>query len=193
MLNLILFGAPGCGKGTQSLFLAEHYSLDHVSTGELLREEVRKETEFGEKVEALISKGHLVSDEIILELLFEHLEEIDEFTGVILDGFPRTVGQAEALFREFKERGWVAPILVNIEVDEDILVSRLLERGKVSGRTDDNEETIRNRFKIYNSATQPVIDYYAQHGDLITVNGQAEIKEVTQRIIDAVDAFVKNR
>lgn len=190
MRNLILFGAPGSGKGTQSKFLAEHYGIEHISTGDLLREEVAKGGELAEEINALISVGKLVPDEMILTLLFEHINAIEDFQGLILDGFPRTVVQAEKLIEEFEKRSWPLPLLVDMEVHEDELMQRLLERGKVSGRSDDNKETIQKRFTVYHQQSEPVIKHFQKtESPLVVVNGIGTIEEITSKLITAIDDF----
>lgn len=190
MRNLILFGAPGSGKGTQSKFLAEHYGIEHISTGDLLREEVAKGGELAEEINALISVGKLVPDEMILTLLFEHINAIEDFQGLILDGFPRTVVQAEKLIEEFEKRSWPLPLLVDMEVHEDELMQRLLERGKVSGRSDDNKETIQKRFTVYHQQSEPVIKHFQKtESPLVVVNGIGTIEEITSKLIAAIDDF----
>lgn len=188
MLNLLIFGAPGSGKGTQSKFLARHYGIEHISTGDLLREEVAKDSEMGHEIEALISRGNLVPDELILRILFDHINGIKDYKGLILDGFPRTIVQAEELVKEFDKKGWKIPLLVVLEVPEEELMERLLERSKVSGRTDDNRETISNRFHIYRNQSEPIISYFKEYGyPLVSINGEGSIEEITQKLIQGID------
>lgn len=192
MRNLILFGAPGSGKGTQSQFLAEHYGIEHISTGDLLREEVANGGPLAHEIDALISVGKLVPDELILNLLFSHINKIEDFKGVILDGFPRTVVQAEELLAEFSTRQWPMPLLVDMEVPESELMNRLLERGKVSGRSDDNKDTIQKRFKVYHEQSEPVIKYFKEtNAPLVVVNGLGTIDEITHNLISSIDAYYK--
>lgn len=190
MLNLIIFGAPGSGKGTQSERVATHYGLEHISTGDLLRKEAKSGTERGEEIEALISKGQFVSDEMILDILLNYIDGREEQRGLILDGFPRTVSQAKQFLERLEQTKRTRPILVTLEVDDEELRRRLLERGKVSGRSDDNEETINKRIQIYHETTQPVIDYYAKEGYCCMVDGTGDVAEITDRIIEAVDRIV---
>lgn len=158
MLNLIIFGAPGSGKGTQSTNLAKHYDLLHVSTGELLRAETKAGTSLGKEIEALISNGQLVSDELMAQMLRGYLKNFPNRKGIVLDGYPRTVSQAKHLFENvYGEED--KTVLIDLKVDFEILLTRLLERGKVSGRSDDNEVSIKKRFKVYTEATAPVIEY----------------------------------
>lgn len=192
MLNLLIFGAPGSGKGTQSKFLAEHYGIEHISTGDLLRGEVAKGSEMGHKVEALISQGNLVPDELILKILFDHINNIKDYKGLILDGFPRTIVQAKELIREFQDRSWKLPLLVALDVPEGQLMERLLARSKVSGRSDDNEETISKRFRVYREQSEPIISYFEEQDyPLVSINGEGTIEGITQRLIDGIDKYTK--
>ncbi|MBR8713974.1 adenylate kinase [Porphyromonas levii] len=192
MLNLLIFGAPGSGKGTQSKFLAEHYGIEHISTGDLLRGEVAKGSEMGHKVEALISQGNLVPDELILKILFDHINNIKNYKGLILDGFPRTIVQAKELIREFQDRSWKLPLLVALDVPEGQLMERLLVRSKVSGRSDDNEETISKRFRVYREQSEPIISYFEEQDyPLVSINGEGTIEGITQRLIDGIDKYTK--
>lgn len=192
MLNLLIFGAPGSGKGTQSKFLAEHYGIEHISTGDLLRGEVAEGSEMGHKVEALISQGNLVPDELILKILFDHINNIKDYKGLILDGFPRTIVQAKELIREFQDRSWKLPLLVALDVPEGQLMERLLVRSKVSGRSDDNEETISKRFRVYREQSEPIISYFEEQDyPLVSINGEGTIEGITQRLIDSIDKYTK--
>lgn len=191
MLNLLLFGPPGSGKGTQSELLADHYGLEHISTGDLLREEVAKGTELSHDIEALISVGKLVPDHLILDLLFKHINQMGNKKGLILDGFPRTYRQAEELVKEFNTRQWPIPLLVALDVEEEELLQRLLERGKISGRSDDHEETIRGRFKVYHEQSEPVIQYFKEsHSPMIEIEGVGAIEEVTENLVRGIDQFI---
>lgn len=190
MLNLLLFGPPGSGKGTQSELLAEHYGLEHVSTGDLLREEVAKGTDLSRQIDELISVGKLVPDEMILEILFDHIDHMGDKKGIILDGFPRTRRQSEELVAEFNARNWPIPLLVVLDVEEDELLQRLLERGKASHRSDDNEETIRNRFEVYHQQSEPVITHFKNtNSPIIEVDGVGGINEVTAKLIEGIDQY----
>ncbi|MDN4753255.1 adenylate kinase [Porphyromonadaceae bacterium W3.11] len=191
MLNLIMFGAPGSGKGTQSKRVAEHYGLQHISTGDLLRGEAKKGTPLGMEIDRLISKGQFVPDQIILDILLDNIETQGEEDGIILDGFPRTVSQAESLLQKLEERKRTKPILITLSVDDEELTKRLLERGKESGRSDDNIETIKKRLEIYHNTTQPVLDFYKEHGLCCEVNGVGKIPEITERIIHTLDELIE--
>lgn len=192
MLNLLMFGAPGSGKGTQSKFLAEHYGVEHISTGDLLREEVARDSEMGHEIEALISHGNLVPDALILRILFDHINNINDYKGLILDGFPRTIVQAEELIEEFQKRKWKLPLLVVLDVPEEQLMERLLARSKVSGRSDDNKKTIGNRFKIYREQSEPIISYFKEHKyPIVSIHGEGTIEEITQKLIQGIDQYAK--
>ena len=192
MLNIIIFGAPGSGKGTQSEFLKEHFNLEHISTGDMLREEIKNGTEKGKIAQALIDDGHLVPDELIIDMLndrLNHLCTTCNKNGVIYDGFPRTVIQAKVLDEMMAKRGQVITALVNLEVEEEELIKRIINRGKSSGRADDNEEAVIERLKVYHQSTEPVLDYYRNSGKLLNILGSGEISEITDRIIKALEGF----
>lgn len=186
-----MFGAPGSGKGTQSDRIAEHYGLKHISTGDLLRGEAKRGTKLGKEIDALISKGQFVPDHVILDILLNLLDSSDSKEGIILDGFPRTVSQAEQLIEKLEERKRTKPVLITLKVRDEELIRRLLERGKLSGRSDDNLETIKKRLEIYHSTTQPVLDFYCNQGFCCVIDGEGEIAEVTERIVQAIDELVK--
>ena len=155
MLNVVIFGAPGSGKGTQSELIIKEYGLDHISTGDVLRGEMKAETELGKIAKDYIEKGQLVPDELIVNMLANVLDSKKPEKGVIFDGFPRTIPQAKALKAMLNERGTDVSVMLNLQVDEDELIKRLLERGKVSGRSDDNLETIKSRLEVYHTQTAP--------------------------------------
>ena len=158
MLNVVIFGAPGSGKGTQSERLIDHYGLHHISTGEVLRDHIARGTELGRIADSYISKGQLIPDDLMVRVLASVLDENPEKTakGVIFDGFPRTIPQAEALTKMLEERGSRVHAVVGLEVPEDELVRRMIQRGKDTGRADDNLDTITNRLKVYHDRTSPL-------------------------------------
>ena len=192
MLNLIIFGAPGSGKGTQSTFLEKEYNLYHISTGDVLREEIKKESATGKIAKEYIEKGHLVPDELIIKILSDVLDGASEYNGVIFDGFPRTVVQAEALTDLLHQKGQEIDLLIDLNVPEEELVERLLNRGKISGRSDDNETAIRERLKVYHSQTEPVVDYYKAKGKHLPIEGVGEIEEITKRIINGIEGALNS-
>ena len=190
MLNLLIFGAPGSGKGTQSAFIKEHYNLDHVSTGDMLRAEIKAGSEVGKKAAAIIEKGGLVSDDIISEMLAKRVSEMTAGKeGFIFDGYPRTLPQAETLEGILGEHNTAVTALVELQVPEEELITRIIERGKISGRADDNETSVKERLAVYHRETEPVIDFYKKQGKVLTVVGTGSIEEITKRIFDAIDAF----
>jgi len=166
MLNIVIFGAPGSGKGTQSDKLIEHYKLFHISTGDVLRDNIKRGTELGKTAKGYIDQGQLVPDELIIDILAQVLDENkDKATeGVIFDGFPRTIPQAEALEQLLADRGTQIDAVVGLEVPEEELIKRILLRGRQSGRSDDNEETARKRLETYHNQTSPLKAYYEQQG-----------------------------
>ena len=185
MLNLVLFGAPGSGKGTQSAKLIDEYGLYHISTGELLRDHINRNTELGKTANQYISKGQLIPDELMISILDDVLErEAKDKKGVVFDGFPRTIPQAEALKELLRKRGTA---VVGLEVPEEELVRRMLHRGELEGRADDNPETIRQRLDVYHNQTRPLADYYANEGKYIAVNGSGVVDEIFDEIAKGIE------
>lgn len=182
MLNVVIFGAPGSGKGTQSERIIKEFGLDHISTGDILRKEIKENTELGRIAKEYIEKGQLVPDGLIVGMLAKVLDGKKALKGVIFDGFPRTIPQAIALKEMLNERGTDVSVMLNLHVDEEELVNRLLERGKVSGRSDDNLETIKSRLKVYHTQTAPLTDYYIQEGKHVHIEGIGTIDEIFDRI-----------
>ena len=189
MLNIVIFGAPGSGKGTQSDKLIEHYRLFHISTGDVLRDNIRRGTELGQIAKGFIDQGQLVPDELIIDILAQVLDENkDKATeGVIFDGFPRTIPQAEALEQLLADRGTQIDAVVGLEVPEDELIKRILLRGQLSGRADDNEETARKRLEVYHNQTSPLKAYYQERGKYRAINGLGTIDGIFDLIKEALD------
>lgn len=188
MINIVLFGAPGCGKGTQAQRLKERYGIDHVSTGEVIRGEIRRGTELGRSMESYIAQGKLAPDEIVIGMIANYVAEHLDAKGCIFDGFPRTTVQAEEFDKILAEHGLKVDIMVDIHVPEEELVRRILLRGKESGRADDaSEEVIRDRLKVYHDQTAVVSDFYAAQGKYASVDGIGSIDEVFDRIAGIVD------
>jgi len=188
MLNLVLFGPPGAGKGTQSQHLVEQYNLIHIATGDLLRAERKEGTALGKKAEEYMAKGNLVPDEVVIGMIENKLKENKNAKGIIFDGFPRTTNQAEALDKLLQTYSESINAVLSLEVEEEELVKRLLERGKTSERIDDqNEEVIRKRVQVYRNETQVVADFYKKQGKLHVINGIGEIDEITAAICGAVE------
>ncbi|MDE5632794.1 MAG: adenylate kinase [Muribaculaceae bacterium] len=189
MMNLVIFGAPGSGKGTQSEKLIEEYNLHHISTGELLRDHIARGTELGKLANTYISNGLLIPDELMIEVLDEIFKNDPDKVaqGVIFDGFPRTVAQAEALSEMLKEYGSEIHAVVGLEVEEDELIRRMLERGKQSGRSDDNLETIKKRLNVYHRQTSPLRDYYMEKGKYHSIDGNGTVDGIFGLIKRALD------
>lgn len=191
MINLILFGPPGSGKGTQAAKLVEKYNLLHISTGDLFRYEMGNDTPLGQEAKSYIQKGELVPDSVTIGMLRNKVEANPDVEGYIFDGFPRTVAQAEALDALMAQKGVSISKLILLDVDEDEIVTRLLERGKTSGRSDDqNEDTIRNRIHIFNNETSPVFDYYAEQEKSVQVKGTGSIDDIFARLCSEIDVLV---
>jgi adenylate kinase len=191
MINLILFGPPGSGKGTQAAKLVEKYKLLHISTGDLFRYEMGNDTPLGQEAKSYIQKGELVPDSVTIGMLHNKVEANPDVEGYIFDGFPRTVAQAEALDALMQEMGTSISKLILLSVDDNEIVTRLLERGKTSGRSDDQkEDTIRNRIKIFKNETSPVFDYYAEQEKAVQVEGIGSIAEIFSRLCAEIDVLV---
>ncbi len=187
---LLLMGPPGAGKGTQAARLAEGRGLTKLSTGDLLRDHVRRGTELGRQAKQLMDEGELVPDEVIMGMVRSELDK-QESVRYLLDGFPRTTGQADALQELLAEYGAEVDLAIELVVDEDELVRRLVSRAQQEGRSDDNEETVRTRMRVYREQTAPLLEYYGDKGKLRSVDGVGSMDEVTQRISNALTAEVK--
>lgn len=188
MINLILFGPPGSGKGTQAAKLVEKYGLVHISTGDLFRYEIGNDTPLGLEAKSYMEKGELVPDSVTIGMLKNKVEKHPEAKGFIFDGFPRTIPQCEALDSFLTERNETVSALIALDVDDEEIVQRLLLRGKTSGRKDDaNEEVIRNRIEVYKKETSPVFDYYAQSGKSMKIQGIGSIEDIFGRLCAAID------
>lgn len=187
-MNIVLFGGPGSGKGTQSEKIIKEYGLHHISTGEVLRDHIKKETELGKIAKGYIDEGQLIPDELMIRILDDVLEkEAKGKPGVIFDGFPRTIPQAEALKELLRKRGSDLHAVVGLEVPEEELVKRMLNRGKETGRADDNEETIKKRLSVYHNQTSPLKDYYKKENKYIHINGMGNIDEIYTEISKNLD------
>jgi len=193
MTNIILFGAPGSGKGTQSQLIVEKYGLQHLSTGEVLRAEIATGSELGQQINALISEGNLVPDDMMYGVIENYIAGLPKHCkGTIFDGYPRTVAQAVALTSLLKKYKMDA-IMIDLMVDEQLLIQRLIERGKVSGRADDNLNTIRHRIAVYHDQTEPIAHYYLHHGNYFAVNGNHGVEDVFLQIKRIIDREAKNK
>lgn len=188
MLNLVLFGAPGSGKGTQSAKIIDQYGLYHISTGEVLRDHIARGTDLGKIADTYISKGQLIPDDLMIRILEDVLDnEASDKKGVVFDGFPRTIPQAQALNDMLAKRGTDLHAVIGLEVPEEELIERMLNRGKETGRADDNPETIKNRLEVYHNQTQPLQDYYKNEGKYIPINGTGLVDEIFDEISAGVE------
>ncbi len=189
MLNIVIFGAPGSGKGTQSDKIIAEYGVEHISTGDVLRGEIKNNTELGKIAAQYINDGKLVPDSLIIDMLAATLDaKGKDINGVIFDGFPRTIAQAEALNTMLAERGQAVSTVIGLEVDDDELIKRIILRGQTSGRADDNEETAKKRLNTYYSQTLPLKDFYIQEGKYAKIQGMGTIDEIFASIKQAIDA-----
>ena len=188
MKNIVIFGAPGSGKGTQSDLLIEKYGLGHISTGDVLRNEIKNGTELGKTAQSYIEKGALIPDELMISILANVYDSFGkDHAGVIFDGFPRTIPQAEALKKMLDERGHKVAAMIELDVPEEELMTRLIKRGKESGRADDNEETIKKRLVVYHSQTMPLVEWYKKEGLHHHIDGLGTLDRIfgdIQKVID---------
>ena len=187
MKNIVIFGAPGSGKGTQSDLLVKKYGFKHISTGDVLRAEIKNGTELGNTAKGFIDNGQLIPDSLMIDILASVYDSLCPCEGVIFDGFPRTIPQAKALKEMLNKRGTDVSVMLNLQVEEEELINRLLERGKVSGRSDDNLETIKSRLDVYHKQTAPLADYYSGEGKHVAIKGMGTIEEIFGRIKEAVN------
>ena len=190
MKNIVIFGAPGSGKGTQSDKLIEKYGLEHISTGDVLRAEIKNGTELGQTAKRYIDQGQLIPDELMVSIPASVYDSFGrEHKGVIFDGFPRTIPQAEALKAMLAERGDKVAAMLELDVPEDELMKRLLLRGQLSGRADDNEETIKKRLVVYHQQTQPLIAWYREQGVHHHIDGLGDLDRIFSDICKVVDTL----
>ena len=188
MINIVLFGKPGAGKGTKAEFLKEKYQLVHISTGDVFRYNLKNDTELGKQARVFMDAGDLVPDELTTKMLIDEVNKNLDAKGILFDGYPRTISQAEALDAFLPTIGSQVTATVALEADDEVLVARLLERGKTSGRVDDqDEEKIRNRYQEYNEKTAPLMDYYKAQNKFHAVDGIGSIQEITERLTQVID------
>lgn len=190
MTNIILFGPPGAGKGTQAEILKTKYNLVHISTGDVFRHNIKNETDLGKLAKSFMAKGHLVPDSLTIDMLSAEVDKHPDAKGFIFDGFPRTEAQAEVLGFLMEDKDTQVHAMVALEVDDELLVQRLLGRGKTSGRPDDADETIiRNRIKVYYDETAILKDYYQKQNKYFGVNGVGSVEEITERLSEVIDGL----
>lgn len=189
MKNLVIFGAPGSGKGTQSDILVEKYGFDHISTGDVLRAEIKAGSELGRTAKEYIDNGQLIPDSLMIDILAATYDALPKKHGVIFDGFPRTIPQAEALKAMLAERGTTVHAMLELNVPDEMLMERLINRGKTSGRADDNEETIAKRLGVYHSQTMPLIEWYEKEGLRNAVKGHGSLEEINANLCVVIDAL----
>ena len=191
MINIVLFGKPGAGKGTQAAFLKEHYQLVHISTGDLFRYNIKNETALGKLAQSYMNNGDLVPDQVTIDMLEAEVDKNSDAKGFIFDGFPRTTDQAKALDAFLISKNLTISATIALDASDDILVERLLNRGKTSGRTDDQDETkIRNRFEEYNAKTAPLQSFYKEQDKFHSIDGIGDIDEITMRLKNAIDELL---
>lgn len=189
MKNIVIFGAPGSGKGTQSDLLVKKYGFKHISTGDVLRAEIKNGTELGNTAKGFIDNGQLIPDSLMIDILASVYDSLCPCEGVIFDGFPRTIPQAEALKEMLAKRGTEVSGMLELDVPNEMLIERLVNRGKTSGRADDNEETIRKRLDVYNNQTAPLIEWYEKEGKRYAVKGYGELEEINAALCAVIDQF----
>jgi adenylate kinase len=188
MINIVLFGKPGAGKGTQAEFLKEKYNLKHLSTGDIFRFNIKNETDLGMLAKEYMDKGDLVPDELTIKMLEDSVDNNLDANGFLYDGFPRTLAQAEELDKFLASKKWKVAATIALEANDEILIHRVLERGKTSGRSDDQDEAkIRHRYQEYNEKTAPLIEYYKEQNKFYPVNGIGSIAEITERLSNIID------
>ena len=188
MQNIVIFGAPGSGKGTQSEKMIEKYGLGHISTGDVLRDQIKRGTELGKTAKGYIDNGQLIPDDLMVSILADVYDSFGkEHKGVIFDGFPRTIPQAQALKDMLAKRGHKVAAMIELDVPEDELMKRLIKRGQESGRSDDNEETIKKRLTVYHNQTSPLIEWYEKEGIHHHINGLGELDRIFGDICAVID------
>ena len=191
MKNIIIFGAPGSGKGTYSAEIAERYGMKHISTGDVLREEIASKSEKGQVIASIINKGNLIPDDMMLDILVDVIDRTDDHNGVIFDGYPRTIPQAEAMKELFAKRNEDMGVMIELIVDEETLMQRLLARAEKEGRADDNAETIKARFAVYHKQTEPLAEWFDKEGMLHTFTWKGSKDKMIGEIFNFLDSIDK--
>lgn len=189
MKNIVIFGAPGSGKGTQSDLLVQKYGFKHISTGDVLRAEIKNNTDLGKTAKGYIDNGQLIPDSLMIDILAATYDNLCPCEGVIFDGFPRTIPQAEALKTMLADRNSEVSCMLELYVPEEMLMERLINRGKTSGRVDDNAETIKKRLDVYNDQTAPLIEWYEKEGKRHAVKGYGALEDINAALCDIIDSF----
>lgn len=187
MLNIVIFGAPGSGKGTQSELIIKKFGLNHISTGDVLRGEIKAGTELGKLAKSYIDEGQLIPDDLMVKILASVFDSLKDSKGVIFDGFPRTIPQAEALKKMLQERHQSISVMLDLDVPEEELMVRLIRRGKETGRADDNEETIKKRLVVYKTQTAPLIGFYKNEGIYQHIKGTGSLDSIFESICKAIE------
>ncbi len=181
MINLVIFGPPGAGKGTQSTRITSHFDLFHISTGDIFRKHVKEETEIGLRVQSYLNAGKLVPDDVVIEILGKTIDQETSANGFVFDGFPRTINQAEALDKMLSQKGMQIDIVISLVADEETLIHRLLRRANLEGRKDDTQKVIEERLNVYQKQTKPLIDYYDKQDKLSEIDGIGDIDEIFEK------------
>jgi len=190
MFNLVIFGPPGAGKGTQATKIAEKYNLAHISTGDLFRYEIKNETELGVRVKQIVDRGELVPDDLLIDLLKSGMAKFENVNGIIFDGFPRTIRQAKDLDVLLTESEDAVTLTLALDVEEEELVKRILHRALKQNRVDDTEEVIQNRLKVYAAQTSPLIEYYKEQGKFESVRGMGTVEEISEKLCEVIDKYI---
>ncbi|MCC8087942.1 MAG: adenylate kinase [Rikenellaceae bacterium] len=194
MLNIVLFGPPGCGKGTQAELLVKKYGIQHISTGDAIRQEIKAGSELGKKVTSFIEKGHLCPDELVIDIIADYINNNKDVDGNIFDGFPRTTAQAEEFDKMLASEGLGIDLMVSLDVPDEELIQRIIKRAEVSGRADDSDvNVIKNRIDVYKAQTAVVADYYSKQGKYFPINGIGTIEEVFGRICECIDKISEKK